>query len=228
MSTKASRGVCVYCGSQKELTVDHVPPKVLLARPYPPDLLTVPACSECNSSFMKDDEYTRSVLTLDVRASTNADAQSNLPNVLRSLRRPDARGLTEYLISKTEKSTLLGPDGAPWSDVIEIDRKRINACGARMIRGLFFIEMRKPLSQAAVVRVAAKAGISAREPGIREFARFYSRAPVRRDRAIGNAFSYAAGFHEDISFWMMLLYDYFAWLGTVDGSLAGSREALAV
>jgi len=217
-------GICVYCGKQKKLTVDHVPPKLFLARPYPPNLLTVPACDECNASFMKNDEYTRTVVTLDVRAANNSDARVNLPAVIRSLGRPDARGLAEYLVRSTEKSTILGEDGVPWANAIEIDRKRVQAAGERLIRGLYFIEMQKPLARGAMVRVAARPGVSAREPAIQEFARLYARAAVRRDRAIGTAFSYAAGFTGNISVWMMLLYDYFAWLGTVDCRPISERQ----
>src|SRR5438105_6810660 len=88
---------CIYCGADKELTVDHVPPKLLLTRPYPENLITVPACFPCNQSFQKDDEYMRTMLSIDVRASKNTAAQSNLPAVLRSLQRPDARSFGEYL-----------------------------------------------------------------------------------------------------------------------------------
>ena len=38
-----SRKRCIYCGAEKDLTVDHVPPKLLLMLPYPQNLITVPA-----------------------------------------------------------------------------------------------------------------------------------------------------------------------------------------
>jgi hypothetical protein len=33
--TKIRRGVCAYCGKEKNITRDHIPPKALLAEPYP-------------------------------------------------------------------------------------------------------------------------------------------------------------------------------------------------
>jgi hypothetical protein len=42
------------------------------------------------------------------------------------------------------------------------------------------------------------------------------KVPDRRDRSIGTAFSYVAGFGPGFSVWLMLLYDFFFWLGTVD------------
>src|SRR5438034_6132874 len=50
MSMRNKRGICVYCGREKKLTMDHVPPKLLFASPYPPNLPTVPSCRDCNRS----------------------------------------------------------------------------------------------------------------------------------------------------------------------------------
>lgn len=50
---------CIYCGAKDDLTRDHVPPKNLFIKPYPPNLLTVPACKDCNESYTLDDEYFR-------------------------------------------------------------------------------------------------------------------------------------------------------------------------
>lgn len=85
MSTRNRRGVCAYCGKDKKLTDDHVPPKVLLHKPYPANLPTVPACADCNRGFQKDDEYTRAVLAVDVRAAGNPVARSHIPVIGRSL-----------------------------------------------------------------------------------------------------------------------------------------------
>lgn len=52
---------CLYCGSNAT-TVDHVPPKALLEKPYPPNLYTVPACQTCNNSFSKDEEYIKDAI----------------------------------------------------------------------------------------------------------------------------------------------------------------------
>lgn len=107
------RDCCVYCGKITDLTDDHVPPKLLLSRPYPKNLITVHACFTCNQSFQKDDEYMRTMLCVGVRAAKNAAAQSNLPAVLRSLQRPNARGFVEYLANQTNLSTILDQHGSP-------------------------------------------------------------------------------------------------------------------
>ena len=52
---------CVYCGDIAD-SKDHVPPKVLLETPYPPNLCTVPACRACNASYADDERYYRDAM----------------------------------------------------------------------------------------------------------------------------------------------------------------------
>lgn len=52
---------CLYCGRPAD-TRDHVPPKVLLQRPLPANVRTVPACGPCNRSWSLDEEYLAIVL----------------------------------------------------------------------------------------------------------------------------------------------------------------------
>ncbi|MBG7615612.1 hypothetical protein IWC96_10010 [Brevundimonas sp. BAL450] len=52
---------CLYCGRPAD-TYDHVPPKVLLETPYPPNLRMVPACQPCNGGWSSDEDYVVTVL----------------------------------------------------------------------------------------------------------------------------------------------------------------------
>lgn len=47
---------CCYCGELAD-TVDHVPSKVFLDKPYPENLPVVPCCKRCNEQFSLDEEY---------------------------------------------------------------------------------------------------------------------------------------------------------------------------
>ena len=58
-------GVCAYCGETKPLTVDHGPPKLMLEEPYPDNLVTVPACLDCNKNSRRMTSTTRTVIALD-------------------------------------------------------------------------------------------------------------------------------------------------------------------
>src|ERR1039458_8473991 len=125
MSTRNRKKLCAYCGQEKKLTADHVPPKLLLEHPWPANLLTVPACADCNLSFKSDDEYTRTVLATDLRANWNYAAQSNLPAIMRSLQRPNARGFAEYISQQSHLMSVLAPNGNPVM-VIDVNRQRID------------------------------------------------------------------------------------------------------
>lgn len=75
--------MCVYCGSRPD-TRDHIPSKVLLDEPYPPELLDVGACQRCNASFSLDEQYL--TCFLDCVICGNAEASDvHRPNVKRIL-----------------------------------------------------------------------------------------------------------------------------------------------
>lgn len=48
--------MCCYCGDFAD-TVDHVPSKVFLDKPYPENLPVVHCCKKCNEQFSLDEEY---------------------------------------------------------------------------------------------------------------------------------------------------------------------------
>jgi hypothetical protein len=217
MNTNRCIPNCVYCGHGDGETVDHVPPKLLLARPYPKNLLTVPACRKCNASFQTNDEYTRFVVSVDLRSADQPDAKSKMPAIMRSLQKPEALSFARYLLSQMSDTTVLAPNGRPMAQAVEVDRVRLNATGERMVRGLFFIESGEPLPPSTKVRIAAKPGITHSNDGIQHFARMYAACPDHRTKEIGNAFSYAVAFYPQFSVWFLLLYGHFAWLATIGG-----------
>lgn len=57
-SDERNKIFCPYCGRTTEpRSRDHVPSKVLLDKPYPPELPIIYPCRKCNSSYSKDEEY---------------------------------------------------------------------------------------------------------------------------------------------------------------------------
>lgn len=64
-------GGCVYCGAQSE-TRDHVPSRVLLDEPFPPDLPVVGACASCNNGFSPHERVVACLVDCTVRGSSSA------------------------------------------------------------------------------------------------------------------------------------------------------------
>lgn len=66
---------CMFCDSPSgELTRDHVPSRVLLDRPFPPNLPVVVACGTCNHSFSLDEEYLACLIDSVVAGTTDPDS----------------------------------------------------------------------------------------------------------------------------------------------------------
>ena len=131
---------CVYCGSRKRLTDDHIPPKGLFPKPRPSNLITVPCCRKCNESASKDDEYFRAMLSWENRAGEHPDASKVSRSVLRSLQRPQAGGFTKHLLDNIFDLDLystggiyIGRRAGYW-----VDYKRIDRVAARIVKGLFY------------------------------------------------------------------------------------------
>jgi hypothetical protein len=55
--------LCVYCGGPAD-TSDHAPPRCFLRRPLPSNLMTLPACRQCNSGFSFDENLVATLIAL--------------------------------------------------------------------------------------------------------------------------------------------------------------------
>ena len=133
------REKCVYCGSTKNITSDHIPPKCLFARPRPQDLITVPSCLSCNSTASKDDENLRNVLAASREAGEHPDARKVAEKAVRSLQRPEAQGLRRSFLDSTDffffvnELGVIEPGGSYY-----VNHERLERVGSRIIKGLFW------------------------------------------------------------------------------------------
>jgi hypothetical protein len=178
-------------------------------------MLVVPACADCNFRYKADDEYTRATLALDVRAASHRDVIGNVSSLLRSFQYPEGRKFAQYLGRNTNPTSILAASGAPIATMAQ-DRNRLNATGEHLLRGLYFIEKGRPVRNDATIRIEHTTGLHPEHPAMRTIAEVFYRFPERRDGAVGHAFSYGAAFGDEMSVWVMMLYDYFFWLATID------------
>ena len=67
--------LCAICGAKDVLgSRDHLPPKAIFTKPRPRNLITVPACLDCNNAGSKHDEIFKTLLAflLGQSPSTNS------------------------------------------------------------------------------------------------------------------------------------------------------------
>ena len=164
---------------------------------------------------MKDDEYVRTVLSRDTRAQSNLAAQLHAPVVERALARSATARFKEYLEANTTPSVILAADGNPMGQFMNIDETRMVAVGERLIRGLYFYEKCERVPNDAKVTVGWLAGLRSLDAEMLVIARPFTVLKDQRDRAFGDAFSYMAGFGPKASVWLLVLYDYIFWAGTI-------------
>jgi hypothetical protein len=137
------------------VTHDHVPPRVLFPKPRPNDLITVPACLECNRASSKDDEYFRLKICMSAQVKDNPDARWGRDEVFRSLERPQAGGLRASFLADTYKVDLVTPAGlyVGRTFTYDVDLQRLFRVAARTVKGLFFHETGRMLGAHYGVRV---------------------------------------------------------------------------
>ena len=135
---------CAYCG-KPATTRDHVPPKKLFPRPWPDDLITVPACDTCNNVPSGDDEYLIWVLTL---VGTGPEAAKVRQQRLDKTQvTPRRRRMAAHIIDACTPANLVTPAGIYIGKgrAFNVDLLRLNRVLERIVRGLYFVEVRKPV-----------------------------------------------------------------------------------
>jgi hypothetical protein len=153
-AAKASR-ICVYCGRPEGGTDDHVPPKNLFHNPKPSELITVPCCEDCRKPTTKDDEYFRLKLGLNQEVGMHPVAKEKIDVIMRSLQKPQARGLLGMVAADMRLVEMRTPAGLYLGTRAgyEVDLARIDRVIARTVRGLFFHETKRRLPDDFDVRV---------------------------------------------------------------------------
>lgn len=144
--------LCIYCQANPAKTGDHVPPKGLFPKPRPSNLITVPACENCNKGFKRDDEYFLNI-ALEWIASESSDGGQIAEKQLRAMRRQEARKFWQLFLTKAKPVEVQSPSGLYLSNSLEIwlDGARVFATIKRIVKGLYFEVMKTPLPVNATI-----------------------------------------------------------------------------
>ncbi len=100
---------CFHCSAEAD-TVDHAPPKVLLDKPYPSEMIVVPSCYDCNNSASLDESWLACVIECVVTGEVEP-ARVSRPAIAKMLAHSPALATAMGGIrSVDENGTTFNPD----------------------------------------------------------------------------------------------------------------------
>lgn len=140
--SKKKKIICIYCGRRDATTRDHVPPRSFYAPPLTNDLITVPACFECNNRFGLHDEYIRDIF-ISLNTTERIPGLWSLRNAMwGSFDRPRSQGLAYKIYNSIVPVSITTPSGiylgkAP---AFNFDRDEFNLFFERIARALLHRE----------------------------------------------------------------------------------------
>ncbi|WP_370979474.1 HNH endonuclease [Agaribacterium sp. ZY112] len=145
--------LCAICGVRLGCTRDHVPPKGIFVKPRPSNLITVPACKECNNDASGLDE--KFLVYLGCHVSFYGEQGGKLfdDRVLRTL--GHNKKLKKTILEGMEKIKLVNSEGMSLGPAYrgQWDSKAHDKIIERTIRGLYFHHFNEILGFESEVKV---------------------------------------------------------------------------
>jgi len=142
---------CIYCG-RPATTRDHVPPKAIFVELQLPDLVTVPACEDCNNQASRFDEGFRNIIGM--RSSEESPNSLTLwKKTFRSLKR--RRQELEALWESLREVPIFTGGGLYLGTATEgaFDAEAHDRVIERITRGLYFHHSGQPLPLESPIEV---------------------------------------------------------------------------
>ncbi len=127
---------CFLCGEQAT-TRDHVPPRGFFHK-VPSNIITIPACHTCNSSFAKDEEYFRTMVAVECYDRSSAAREVWQGQIIRALWRKGFEGLRKRLLRNSMLVQLPAGIGMPPAAVFIVEGGRAGRVIRKIVKGLFF------------------------------------------------------------------------------------------
>ena len=207
MTTNLKQELCVYCG-HPATTRDHIPPESLFTPPLPGNLVTVPACDDCNGGASRDDEVFRNELAFMAGSfGESVKATARLQPTLRGIRRNKAtlaRIVTSaQLVERYSPSGLYLGHGYAVPVIPGVQQRVIT----RIVRGLYWHHFQTRLADDAQITLVF---IDKRKPHWQEA--LYSLQSLGLRHVLigdGDTFQYLYGQANDdpaFSVWLLILF----------------------
>jgi hypothetical protein len=223
---KSTNQKCIFCQERIATTDDHIPPKNLFPKPRPSNLITVPACDQCNIGTSSDDEYLR--LTIVVRDDTHehTSAKQAWKTAYRGLSRKTQPRLAYKLIENIKRVDSYSEAGIYLGKrtILNIDYTRVEAILNKIVRGLFYHVVGNPLPNSYMVKVFALEGLT---DEVRTDAKLAMPIQIVMEQSptiIGdNVFSYRHKFFEDDDFAAIWLIEFYSCYRVIAFTLLDTR-----
>ncbi|WP_144076868.1 HNH endonuclease [Salinicola socius] len=132
-----STQICAICGERDGVTRDHVPPKAIFPKPRPENLVTVPACLECNNGASDDDDLFK--VFLSMQAASNSEIARRLfqEKTARTLERNQVL-LSAIMEESREVQVVINQGWVETRTGVLWNSKAHDAVIERTMRGLYF------------------------------------------------------------------------------------------
>lgn len=206
-STPKRIGQCAFCGLEKPITRDHIPPKALFPDPKPQDLITVPCCEGCRAGWSDDDEYFRFIVISSCAELGDERVERVNQTLLRSFKKETKAGFAAMVRESLRQIEIMSPGGIYLRDAggIAVEKRRIDRVADRILRGLFWHEKRYPVpAEYEVMNRVRQEGLDALLESLGD-------APYVEHRTIGNgmfAYTFASTEEDpDSMVWLSLFFD---------------------
>ena len=214
--------LCAYCGHREGSTKDHVPPRALFIKPYPENMIAVPACEECHNEMSLQDEYFLMAIGFVLSGDEKKHAKYLTDKVKRALKRPEAKKLRADLINRTQDIEVHSVGGIYLGNAkgTKFDWPRLKFFAQRILKALYFEEYKKTLETSYQLNVFLswfqKDSNIINSPEIKEILQFLARSKAR---VVGdNVFQYWFSKVEDdcdSSFWYVRIAQEFGFFGII-------------
>lgn len=190
--------LCCYCGKNLATTKDHIPPKGIFNKPRPSDLITVPACRDCNSGASGFDEQFRTYLGMHVAWQRGESERLFKEGSLRSVRHN--KRLFQTIVQSLKPVDLLARSGIyiGKGSLVLWDSEAHDAVITRIVRGLYFHHYGEILADNADIEVHWHKSLPD-----------FGEVPLFTNSIAGDAFVYAYNEVDDAEFSSVWVFQFY-------------------
>jgi hypothetical protein len=206
-----------------DITDEHVFSSMWFPPPRPNNLITVPACKSCNTSFAKDQEYFRTKICLEATAGDHPAAGALSGTIFRSLERTQAAGFRRQFLRDVWPVDVVSPGGVYLGQELgyDVDYARLNRVAALVFEGLHYYRRGNRVPDGYCVRAVCTRELVGLDTNLANQLKtaldvLFNNCHVHIGEGVAT-YCYAPRYEDsNASFWALLMYEAVSFLGFVD------------